>query len=53
MNGISRLREREGGYATGYAVIAGGLCLSLLVTVPMAAAPLARLFAVAITLIGL
>lgn len=43
MNGSSRLPERDGGgYATGYAVIAGALCLSLVVTIPIAGAPLAR-----------
>lgn len=46
MNGSPRLREQEdGGYATGYAVIAGALCLSLLVTIPLTASPLARLLA--------
>lgn len=43
MSGTSRFPEHDGGgYSTGYAVIAGGLCLSLAVTVPMAGAPLAR-----------
>jgi hypothetical protein len=33
----------SGSYATGYAVIAGALCLSLLVTFGLVAGPLARL----------
>ncbi len=44
MNGSTRLREQQaGGYATGYAVIAGALGLCLLVILPLSAGPLGRL----------
>lgn len=47
INTASENAQQAGGYAAGYAVIAGALCLSLLVTLPLAALPLARLFAAA------
>lgn len=43
-NGTTNAPEPAGGsYATGYAVIAGALCLSLLATIPLVAGPLVRL----------
>lgn len=53
MNGLRSVSEREdGGHTTGYAVIAGALCLSLLATVSLAAEPVARLMGAMVLLIS-
>ena len=43
MTGPSRLPDHDdGGYAAGYAVIAGAMGLVLMLTIPLAAEPLTR-----------